>query len=401
MQSVFHLSEKHEIFKIIDDLAENLKKLNKKSINQNLISSEISDSIFLLLYHPDKAVQKKGKILLKSINIHKNINTKTIGLEYNLDASELELYYQYIIHFLAVKNTDLFLKTVKLIQANKKKFEPYLIEALVNENEAIGLNAAKLLHIFNIDKYKSPNFYDIMKNLSELEKTKLLKKLDKKIVNLPNMNWKKRESIVRLLISLEIPNAVIKIQEFVGDPDENIRYNIAASLPNFQTPSVENLLIILLLDKEDKIRFKAAESLGVLFPSLYKNQSPQNILQIFGTKHTKKLLSLMDSFKFNKNIQKMWKKLGYDSEFIQKYYSASDLILIEKYIEYIILLADNSLKNTINFIISDRMPRILEFVSKKIKNEENLDKKRTLIQTYSDIQNLFTIKQRDGFILLL
>ncbi len=401
MQSVFLLSESYENFKFIDDLAENLKKLNKKSINHNLIISENIDYIFLLLHHPDKDVQKKGKYLLRSIEFNKKYTSKSIDLELNLDVSELELYYQYIIHFLAVKNTDLFLKTVKLIQTNKKKFEPYLIEALVNENEAIGLNAAKLLHIINDDKFESPNFYNIMKNLSQSEKTKLLKKLDKKIVNLPNMNWKKRESIVRMLISLEIPNAVSKIQEFVSDPDENIRYNIAASLPNFQTPLVENLLIKLLLDEEDKIRFKAADSLGVLFPSLYKNQSPQNILQIFGTKQPKKLLSLMDSLKFNKNIQKMWKKLGYDSEFIQKFYSASDLILIEKYIEYVVLLADNSLKNTINFLISDRMPRILEIISKEIKNEENLDKKKYLLRTYQDIQNLFTIKQRDGFILLL
>ena len=401
MQSVFLLSEKQEIFKFIDDLAEKLKKLNKKSINQKLISSENADNIFLLIYHPDKDVRKKGKYLFRLIKFNKNFSSKNIDPEQNLYESELELYYQYIIHLLAVKNTDLFLKTVKLIQANKKKFEPYLIDALVSENEAIGLNAAKLLHIINDDKFKSPNFYNIMKNLSESEKTKLLKKLDKKIVNLPNMNWKKRESIVRLLISLEIPNAVSKIQKFIGDPDENIRYNIAASLPNFQTPLVENLLIILLLDEKDKIRFKAAESLGVLFPSLYKNQSPQNILQIFGTKYPKKLLSLMESFKFNKNIHKMWKKLGYDSDFIQKFYSVSDLILIEKYVENIVLLADISLKNTINFLISDRMPRILEYVSKKIKNEENLDKKRNLIQTYSDIQNLFTIKQRDGFILLL
>ena len=401
MQSVFLLTNEHDFFNYIDDLAENLKNLNKKSINQNLISPENYDFIFLLLYHPDKDVQKKGGYLLKSININKNHNGKTNRLENNLEISELELYYQYIIHFLAAKNTNLFLKTVRLIQAEKKKFEPYLIEALVNENEAIGLNAAKVLNVINNGKYFSPNFYEIIKNLSELEKAKLLKKLGRKIVNLSNMNWKKRESIVRMLISLEIPNVIDFIQEFISDPDENIRYNIATSLPNFQTPLVENLLIILLLDEKDKIRFKAAESLGVLFPSLYKNQSPQNILQIYGTKHPKKLLSLMESFKFNKNIQKMWKKLGYDSNFIQKYYTASDLTLLEKYIEYVVLSGDISLKNTINFLISDRMPRILEFITKEIKIEENLDKKRNLIQTYQDIQNLFTIKQRDGFILLL
>ncbi len=401
MQLVFHLSEKCEIFNFIDDLADKLKRLNKKSINQNLISSENSDYIFLLLYHPDKAVRKKGKYLLKSININKKNNTKTNWIEKDLEESQLELYFQFIIHFLAVKNINLFLKSVKLIQSDKKKFEPYLIEALVNENEAIGLNAAKLLHVINNERYKSPNFYEIMKNLSELEKAKLMKKIEKKIVNLSNMSWKKRESIVRMLISLEIPKCVNKIQEFITDPDENIRFNIAASLPNFQTPLVEKLLIILLLDEKDKIRFKAAESLGVLFPNLYKNHSPQNILQIYGTKHPKKLLSLMDSFKSNINIQKMWKKLGYDSNFIQKYYSVSDLTLIEKYIEYIVLSADGSLKNTINFIISDRMPRILEFISNKIKNEENVDKKRNFLQTYQDIQNLFTIKQRDGFILLL
>ncbi len=401
MQSVFLLSEKHKIFDIIDDLAENLKKLNKKSINQIFISPEYSDFIFLLLYHPDKAVRKKGKILLKSINIKKNHNIKSNWLGLNLEESELELYFQFIIHFLAEKDINLFLNTVKLIQANKKKFEPYLIEALVNDNEAIGLNAAKLLHVINNEKFQSPNFYEIMKTFPELEKGKLMKILNKKLVNLSDMNWKKRESIVRMLISLEIPTAVNKIQEFISDPDENIRYNIAASLPNFQTPLVEKLLIILLLDEIDKIRFKAAESLGVLFPSLYKNQSSQNILQIYGTKHPKKLLALMESFKSNTNIQKMWKKLGYDSNFIQKYYSASDSTLIEKYIENIVLSEDESLKNTINFIISDRMPRILEFISKKIKNEEDVDKKRNFLQTYQDIQNLFTIKQRDGFILLL
>ena len=137
MRSVFHLSKKHEIFKSIDVLAENLKNLNKKSIKQDLISSENSEYIFLLLNHPDKDVRKKGKYLLKSININRNINTKANWIDKNLEESQLELYYQFIIHFLAVKNVNLYLNSVKLIQADKKKFEHYLIEALVNENEAL------------------------------------------------------------------------------------------------------------------------------------------------------------------------------------------------------------------------------------------------------------------------
>jgi len=215
------------------------------------------------------------------------------------------------------------------------------------------------------------------------------------------MNWKKRESIVRMLISLQIPEVLDQLEKFINDLAENVRYLIASSLPKIQTPLVEKFLIILLLDDIVKVQFKAAESLGILFPSLYKNKSPQKILQIYGEKYPKKLLSMMGSFRLNNYMQKMWKKLGFDSNFIQEYYSASDLALIDRYIENFELSDDDSLKTTINFIISSRMPRILESLSIMIKNEADLEKKRCLMQTYNEIQKLFSIKQQDGFILLL
>ena len=207
--------------------------------------------------------------------------------------------------------------------------------------------------------------------------------------------------LLAMLISLQIPEVLDQLEKFINDPDENIRYLVASSLPKFQTPLVEKFLIILLLDDIVKVQFKAAESLGILFPSLYKNKSPQKILQIYGEKYPKKLLSMMGSFRLNNYMQKMWKKLGFDSNFIQKYYSASDLALINSYIENIELTDEDSLKTTINFIISSRMPRILESLSIMIKNEADLEKKRCLMQTYNEIQKLFSIKQQDGFILLL
>ncbi|MHA1720999.1 MAG: HEAT repeat domain-containing protein [Promethearchaeota archaeon] len=398
MQSVFRLNDEEEIFIKIDVLAENLKKLNKKAINQKLISPGNSEFLFLLIHHPDKMVRRKTKRLLKDF---KEDLKKSNWFAKNLSEYESSLYFRYIIHFLAIKKIDLYLKAANIIQSKKFEFEPYLIEALVNENEAIGLNAAKLLHIIDNKKYKNPNFYELMKNLSKSDKLKLLKKLNHEIEKISQMNWKKRESIVRMLISLQIPEVLDQLEKFIDDLDENIRYLVASSLPKFQTPLVEKFLIILLLDDIVKVQFKAAESLGILFPSLYKNKSPQKILQIYGEKYPKKLLSMMGSFRLNNYMQKMWKKLGFDSNFIQKYYSASDLALINSYIENIELSDEDSLKTTINFIISSRMPRILESLSIMIKNEADLEKKRCLMQTYNEIQNLFSIKQQDGFILLL
>ena len=363
----------------------------------------VPKELIALLFHPYRQIMRKSLLLLKkhfpeSFNLISPRNITSRIMDFSTDWQKWGK--QYLLHLLTTKSTDLYKATLEVIFKNPSYYRSELIEGLVSSNDALARNCVQLLHEFFPSEFSSENIPMILGSISEPLKEHLLNILKKRL-QFQNLPWHIRDSIIRLLGALQYASATDSMLMFLSDPDKNVRYTLASSLIYDSSPPAVEALFTLLLDTETLVRFKAAESLGVLFPSQYKGKHSTQILSQFAAIHPLDFLKLMTPERMDAQIIRIWDRLQYDGHLIKNMLNISNNTLLDDYLGFLKKGSGDSQERSIFLLIQSRMPDIRHQIENLFEIESNPVQQNYLQKVLNRLEKQYQIVKKEGFFFLL
>ena len=398
-----------EQFRLINAIGDSLFKLGIGKLKtgqipttDQLIDQQLSlHDLVLLLGHPDEHIQIHSFKLLQGLDPNRFQERKPKNMLNLLTQEEKACYHQYIIHFLTSNIQSHYNYARQYILDNIEDFRNDLIHNLASNNDALVQNTCEILNEAIPVRFPTPNYYEIMRSLQMNEKEEILQLVKNKIHNSVDIPWNLRDGLIRILGALNYPPAAELLIQFTEDPDQNVRWTLAISLRNIHTPVSVKALYRLLLDQNEQIRQAAADSLGKIFPGLYQNKPPQEILYIIGKADPIELLKLMSPESFNQMVIRAWRRLEYDVSILQEGFDKQTKDLIDHLAKEKVQGVDFGAERTFFLLLSARMPESIDLLEMEINIETNEAKKAQLRRIRDQLQDLFKIRSKEDLYVLL
>jgi hypothetical protein len=398
-----------EQFRLIDALGNSLLKLDMgkfkaeklhlidQPINQQLGSNELA----LLLGHPNDQIQIRSFKLLQSLDPNRFRNKKQDKIQNLMTKEERARYRQFILHYLTSNIHSHYLYARQYILDNIQDFRNELIHNLASNSDGLVQNICEILHKGFPDQFSSPNFYEVMRSLQNTEKDEILQIVKIKIQNSIDIPWNLRDGLIRILGALNYPLAAEYLIRFTDDPDQNVRWTLAISLGYVHTPISVKALYRLLLDQDDEIRQTAADSLGKIFPGLYQNKPPQEILYIMGKADPLELFQLMRPECFNPIVNRVWRRLEYEIEIIKQGLRKETSEIINLLVHEKFRGIDFGAERTYFLLLSARMPESIDQLERQINLETNESKRSVFKRIRDQLHDRFKVHAKEDLFVLL
>ena len=373
------------------------KKINVSHFKFLFPTSFQSIDLISLLGFPSRGVKKKVISLIES-KLSRKIPLNFISkISEYLSLREQTRFFEFSLYYLISTDFKLYSALKKEIHKYFSLYKPFLIESLVHENDTIALNAGRILNEFEPDNYESDKIIDLLPKLLVDQKEKLFQILKFRLKTL-NLDLHIKEDAILKLGSLDYIHSNQVLEQYMEDPNIEIRKTLAISLGFLHSDHSLQLLYKLLLDEFKEIHYLAAESLAKIIPGLYSQSSPQEILLSL---EPLTLLKIMPNRPFDSYIKRLWRKNQHSSTIIEKYHNLSVPSIIQGYQKILLQASNQDQIKSIKLIILSRMPHILVDMEEMLDSEENSKRKTSLMRVISEIQYFAKIESKDEFPILL
>ncbi|WP_371805775.1 HEAT repeat domain-containing protein [Candidatus Lokiarchaeum ossiferum] len=394
-----HLEEFKLYHNICIDIknSKTFKKTNFDQLKQSFNFLFQTADLLILLGFPSRELKKKVLFLIERdlgrkipLNFLSNINKF-------LSSNEQTKFFEFSLFYLISTDFKLYSTLKKEIHRYFGLFKPFLIELLVHENDALAINAGRILNEIEPHVYESDKILEILPKLPRFQKEKLFQILKSRLKIL-DLAWHLKEDAIIKLGSLDSISSLEVLESYIEDPDIEIRKILSISLGFIHSEKSVHLLYQLLLDEFKEIHYLATESLAKIMPGLYSNSIPQEILLSL---EPLTLLKIMPNRPFDSFIRRLWDKNHFNSIIIEKYYQISDIEIIKGYQKLTLQGSDQTQIDSIKLIVLSRIPQILVEIENLIHSESNEDQKATLRKIFTDIQYLTKIERENDLPILL
>ncbi|MHA1619299.1 MAG: HEAT repeat domain-containing protein [Promethearchaeota archaeon] len=379
-------------------LGQKLGRIKSKNCTEDLFTLS---ELWLLGGYPSKKIQRKAKRILNHRFPQKYNNITIENWNQYIPQNLSQQWMQFQIFFLIDSSFSLYYSTYQKILKNKELFHPYLIEGLIHSEEAVQLNCAKILSKIYPANYPVPSSNTILAGLNDSQKSELHGKLENRLNQTKDLTWYSKEDIIVKLGALQDPKALEIMEKMIGDPEPNVRMQLAHTLKRIRSEAGIKLLYLLLLDQSAGIREEAAKSLGFLIPGLYKKKSFREIL---GSLSPAELLEIVVKTESCLNLDNIWRKHNLHPEIIQKFMfpsEASEEDVLTAYLQWIRESEGDSQIQSLLLIIFSRGHTFLHYLDHILQSRKYNSTKDVLIELQRIIQENFTVKKEDGFQILL
>ncbi len=388
-----HLASQIQNFVIKKKKISSLEELSK------IFSINITEAdLIILLIHPVKNIRNKILRLVKILNFSRFSSMKLKNKIYLvLNEDEISNMCQYLISFLISIKYNVYIYAKREIISHFDIYKKYLVNALIDENLALSLNAGQILFEVEPNEFPINDHIKIFSKLSNEKKKELFLTLRKRLEN-RKLNWDLREDAIYKLGALNYSKSLFILKNYLNDPDPQCRETLASILRNIRSIESVQILYHLLLDKKNSIRFQAAKSLMILLPGIYSNCTPQEILNKL---KPLELIKIMKKNSIDTQLQRIWSRKGYNFEILNNFLFDSNETLIDNYLSKTNIASNRSELNSFFLLIMKRMPKIANDIIYFIQNKFEGNKKRIIEDLLSKIQNEFKIEKENGLAILL
>jgi hypothetical protein len=373
-----------------------LHRLLNKELQFDQISSELNILVPLLGF-PDFQFRKK---IWKTLTTKKLIEfPEKIPQPYwkTLPESLKRESLGFTLALLTDKDPKIYLSILKEIDVYYSEFRPLLLELLIDPIEIFSESAIKLLFEHEPALFQEPRLKSILTKIPFEQQQSFINIL---LPRLESSDWHIRELTIRMLTGFHNSEVLISLQKMIYDPDPNVRWTLATSLADFKHPLVFEILHRLLLDDQFEVQQQARISLQQVLPGLYAEKSVTDILIALGREYPVQLLQICSNKPRNDSITRIWRNLGYNTDFLYAYVQLSAPQLLNRLMETPDI-RDIPTENARNLLIYYHVPKITDVIDNELQSQTD-PRKRSLLETFSSlIHQKFRIEQPNGFEFLL
>lgn len=282
------------------------------------------------------------------------------------------------------------------IRKNFTLYQDIIEKLLVSLDQSLALNSARLLNRFSPDLYPSPNYLEIINNLQLDSKINIFNYF-RKIVSEISLSWEQRENIITICQFLDLNESLDFLKFFLDDPEVECRISLAKALKNHRSPEGQEILLKLLLDSSEEVRYTAGRSLGQILPGIHRNSSPSEILIRINPHILLKNIKLENMTQFEKYI---WRQKGFDPLILEKNAYQSNEVLIQNYVMSVFKMTSSE-KSSYLLLFNERIPIIIEVINSYMQEIINQSEKEEMLQLMELLHNKLYISSSDEFNILL